>query len=238
MPAITLDAPDGPLGAVLESPSGSGPFPGVVVVHDMLGLSVDIRNIARSIADHGYLALAPDLYSRGGRVRCVPRVFRELIGRRGRAVEDLLAARERLVADERCTGTVAVVGFCMGGGFALVMAPKGFDVSAPFYGVLPRQLDEALGGACPIVASFGTRDPFLRGAGAKLSGALDRLDVPHDVKTYSGVGHSFANHLPAPEPLLRITGFAYGPEQSEDAWRRVFAFLETHLHAPGAEGSP
>ncbi|MGW0044948.1 dienelactone hydrolase family protein [Rhodococcus sp. NPDC003348] len=231
MPALTIDTPDGAIDAVLERPDGDGPHPGVVVVHDALGLGADIRGIARDIADHGYLALAPDLYSRGGVARCMTGVFRDLIRRRGRAFTDLLAARDHLRASSDCTGAVAVVGFCMGGGFALALSPMGFDASAPFYGPLPRHLDEALGGACPIVASYGSRDPILPRAGAKLSAALDRQRIPHDVKTYSGVGHSFANHLPAgpAAPLLRVVGFAYGEEQTRDAWRRVYGFLDEHL---------
>ncbi|MFF0814758.1 dienelactone hydrolase family protein [Rhodococcus sp. NPDC003318] len=231
MPDITFDTPDGSIDALLEQPGGADPHPGVVVVHDALGLSADIRAITRDIADHGYLTLAPDLYSRGGAARCVTRVFRELVGRQGRAVTDLLAARDHLIARPDCTGAVAVVGFCMGGGFALALSPMGFDASAPFYGVLPRHLDEALSGACPIVASFGARDPILPRAGRRLTETLERHGVPHDVKTYPGVGHSFANHLPAgpATPLLRVVGFHYGEEQSRDAWRRVYAFLGEHL---------
>lgn len=234
MPVLTLDTADGPIRAVLERPGGDGPHRGVLVVHDALGLSPDIRGITRDIAAHGYLALAPDLYTRGGAARCVTRVFRELIGRRGRAVTDLLTARDHLRSMPECTGAVAVVGFCMGGGFALALSPMGFDASAPFYGPLPRHLDEALRGACPIVASFGTRDPILWRAGPKLSAALDRQAVPHDVKTYTGVGHSFANRLPVgpAAPLLRVVGFGYGEDQTRDAWRRVYAFLDEHLPAP------
>ena len=231
MPELTVDTPDGPIDGVLERPDGDGPHPGVVVVHDALGLSADIRGITRDIADHGYLALAPDLYSRGGTARCLTGVFRDLFARRGRAVSDLLAARDHLRALPECSGAVVVVGFCMGGGFALALSPMGFDASAPFYGVLPRHLDEALSGACPIVASFGARDPILPGAGKKLTAALERQGVAHDVETYSGVGHSFVNHLPAgpAAPLLRVVGFHYGEEQARDAWRRVYAFFDEHL---------
>lgn len=231
MSEITVETADGPISGVLERPDDGRPHPGVVVVHDAFGLGDDIRGIARDIADHGYLALAPDLYSRGGAVRCLTGVFRDLIRGRGRAVSDLMAARDHVAALPDCTGQVAIVGFCMGGGFALLLSPKGFDASAPFYGVLPRKLDEALAGACPIVASFGTRDPSLIGAGRRLGAALERQGVDHDVVTYPGVGHSFANHLsvgPA-TPLLRVVGLHYGEDQTRDAWRRVYAFLARHL---------
>lgn len=236
MPAVTVPTSDGPIDAVLESPreASAAPWPGVVVVHDALGVGRDIRDITARVAEHGYLTLTPDLYSRGGRTRCVVRVFRELLGGRGRAVDDLVAARDLLAARPDCTGKVGVVGFCMGGGFALVLATEGFDVSAPFYGPLPRRLDAALRGACPIVGSYGARDPMLWNAGARLDAALGRVGVDHDVQTYPGVGHSFANRLVSGSTtgaVLRIAGMGYDAEKSADAWRRVFEFFDVHLSA-------
>ena len=129
----------------------------------------------------------------------------------------------------QCTGSVGVVGFCMGGHFALVMSPKGFGAAAPFYGTpLPRKLSETLDGACPIVASYGRRDPLGRGADAKLQKVVDDKGIPADIKLYPDAGHSFANKLPG-QPLLRIAGFGYDEEATEDAYRRVFAFFEEHL---------
>jgi carboxymethylenebutenolidase len=219
--------------ARLELPDGDGPWPGVVVVHDMTAFNQDIKNITRKIADNGYIALAPNLYSRGGPARCVRRVMTDLYAHKGRAIDDVIAARETLAARDDCTGSIGIVGFCMGGGFALVMASQGFDASAPFYpSLLFPNYDDVVEGACPVVASFGKRDPVLPGMGPKLEKSLERKGIPHDVKVYDGVGHSFANELPM-QPLLRITGFGYGAEQSDDAWRRVFGFFGTHL-APQA----
>jgi len=65
---IDLITPHGTLNAALEVPAGEGPWPGVVVVHDGAGLSPDIRQITRRVADAGFVALAPDLYSGGGPV--------------------------------------------------------------------------------------------------------------------------------------------------------------------------
>ena len=131
---------------------------------------------------------------------------------------------------------VGIAGFCMGGRFAFVMSPKGFGASAPFYGTpLPRNLSETLDGACPIVASFGSRDPLGIGAAEQIAQSRRRpRNITADIKTYPGAGHSFANKLPA-QPLLRIAGFGYNREAAEDAWSRVFAFFGEHLGAGGSD---
>src|ERR1700742_4710424 len=119
------------------------------------------------------------MFARGGMARCVPRVMRELLTKRGRALDDILAARDHLQSMPECTGRVGIAGFCMGGGFALIMSPRGFGASAPFYGTpLPRNLSATLDGACPIVASFGKRDPLGMGAPAKkLRELTDRKNI-------------------------------------------------------------
>jgi carboxymethylenebutenolidase len=227
--SIKIDTPDGPIDALLSVPDGQGPWPGVVVIHDAIGYGPDNSSTSARIAAAGFVAITPNLYSRGGRARCITRVFRELLSQRGRALDDILAARDHVQAMPQCTGSIGVVGFCMGGQFALVMAPKGFGAVAPFYGTpLPRHLSDALDGACPIVASFGRRDPIGRGAGARLSEVVEDKGIPADIKVYPDAGHSFANELPG-QPLLRITGFGYNAAATEDAYRRVFAFFHEHL---------
>jgi carboxymethylenebutenolidase len=231
MTTIEIDTPDGPIDALLSLPPGQGPWPGVVVIHDAFGYGPDKQQTNDRIARAGYVAITPNMYARGGRARCVTRVMRELMTQRGRALDDILAARDYLQAMPECTGQVGIAGFCMGGQFALVMSPKGFGASAPFYGApLPRHLSETLEGACPIVASFGGRDPLGRGAPARLRETTEALGVPADIKVYPGAGHSFANKLPA-QSLLRITGFGYNEAATQDAWSRVFSFFREHLGA-------
>jgi carboxymethylenebutenolidase len=225
-----LATPEGPVGAMVASPAGSGPWPGVVIVHDMVSAtSGGLRGIIDRVADAGHVVIAPNLYSRGGPIRCVARVVGELRRLRGRAFDDVHASRDWLLADPRCSGKVGILGFCMGGGFALVMATHGFDAAAPFYPSFPaNRYDEILDGACPVVASFGSRDPLLSGAGARLNEGLSARGVANDVKSYDGVGHSFANPYPG-APLLRIVGFGYDKNSTDDAWGRVFTFFEEHL---------
>jgi carboxymethylenebutenolidase len=231
MTTIQIETPGGPIDALLSLPQGDGPWPGVVVIHDAIGYGPDVEATNDRIARAGYVALTPNMYSRGGRIRCITRVMRELMTQRGRALDDVLAARDHLQAMPECTGRVGIAGFCMGGQFALVMSPKGFGASAPFYGTpLPRNLSETLEGACPIVASFGGRDPLGRGAPDRLREVTEAKKIKTDIKVYPGVGHGFANTLPA-QPLIRIAGFGYDRAATEDAWSRVFAFFGEHLAA-------
>jgi carboxymethylenebutenolidase len=232
--SVKIETSAGPIDALLSVPDGDGPWPAVVVVHDAIGYRPDNEATSARIAAAGFIAITPNLYSRGGRARCITRVFRELLTKRGRALDDILAARDHVLAMPECSGTVGIVGFCMGGQFALVMSPKGFGASAPFYGTpLPRHLDETLTGACPIVASFGRRDPAGVGAADKLRKVVENKGIPADIKVYPKAGHSFANKLPG-QPLIRIAGFGYNEEATEDAYRRVFAFFNEHLAAKRA----
>lgn len=231
MTTITVDTPAGPIDALLDVPGGEGPWPGVVIIHDAIGYGPDNQSISERVAAAGYLALTPNLYSRGGRARCITRVFRELLTQRGRALDDILAARDHLQTHPQCTGTIGIAGFCMGGQFALILGPKGFGASAPFYGTpLPRRLDETLDASCPVVASFGRRDPMGVGAPDRLRRIVDTKSIPADIKVYPEAGHSFANQLPG-QSFLRIAGFGYNEAATADAWSRVFAFFDQHLTA-------
>ena len=120
----------------------------------------------------------------------------------------------------------------MGGGFALLTAPSGvFDAAAPNYGIWPGNREE-LSGACPTVASYGAADRMLPNAAAELDEQLTAGGVPHDVKEYPGVGHSFMNDWGTPWPLRfveRTAGLAYSEPESEDAWARILAFFGEHL---------
>ena len=232
MTNISYECPAGPLPAYLAVPSGEGPWPGVVVVQDVMGMSADLRRITDRFASNGYLALAPALFRRGARPLCVVRTLQAVASGHGPAVDDLIAARTHLTSDDRCTGKVGVVGFCMGGGFCLLLAPRGvFDAAASNYGSLPKDVD-ALRRSCPVVASYGAKDRTLRGVAGKLSSVLTDGGVPHDVKEYPEVGHSFMNEFPIPSVFQfveRAAGFAFSEPEAEDAWRRILAFFGEHL---------
>ncbi len=230
------------LRGVLAVPRGEGPWPAVVMVHEAFGVTGEMRAQLERLASAGYLVLMPDLFTAGGARKCLTATFRALMAQTGRPFADIEAARLLLAARPDCTGSIGVIGFCMGGGFALLTAKRGFDASSVNYGQLPRDLDAALRGACPIIGSFGGADRSLGNAAAKIDAALTRLDVPHDVKEYPGAGHGFMDaETPGPrllKPVLeRVLGMGPDPDATADAWRRIESFFGEHLAGDGTRPS-
>jgi carboxymethylenebutenolidase len=215
-------------------PVGDGPWPGVVVIMDAVGLSDDIKLQADRLAAAGYVAFAPDLYSGRG-IRCVISTLQASRSGSGEAYEDIEAARQWLALREDCTGDIGVIGFCMGGGFALMCAPRyDFKAAAVNYGEVPKDAAERLAGACPIVASYGKRDRSLSGRAGRLEAALTAANVTHDVKEYAHAGHSFMNRInvgPLFAPVVKMVGFNYEHAAADDAWQRIFTFFDAHLRA-------
>ena len=231
--SIPLEGDD-ELRGVLAVPSGKGPFPAVVMVHEVFGIDESMRTQITRMASAGYLVLMPDLYSRGGMRKCLKATFRALVDGTGQAYRDVEAAKQLLLSRPDCTGKVGVVGFCMGGGFALQLVSKGYDAAAVNYGQPAKDLDAQLVGSCPIVASFGGKDLSLKGAGPKLEAALSQAGIPHDVKVYPEASHAFMNLTQAGPKALRplmntVVGFKPRPVEAADAWSRIEAFFGEHL---------
>jgi carboxymethylenebutenolidase len=224
--------------ALLTLPDGERPangWPLVLAIHDAFGFSDDIRRIARRFADNGYAALAPAIYDGAGApVLCVVRTLRDLQARRGAAFDRLEAARAHAAALPEVDGDrLGITGFCMGGGFAIFFAARGgLKVCAPYYGDTPDRAEE-LRSVCPVVAGFGALDRQFAVQGERLEQHLTELGVPHDVKIYPGVGHSYMNDLGDGmlASLMRRTPMhaGYDEDASEDSWRRMLSFFAEHL---------
>jgi carboxymethylenebutenolidase len=221
----------------------AGAHPGVVMIHDVWGLSDHTRDLARRLAGEGFAVLAVDLYRR------TPDVKIESPGPWIRALPDpQVLADVQAAADFLAGGGlvgehgVGVTGFCMGGMYALLAACqcRGLGAAVPFYGMLsyehgllaggrdperkPRQpLDAAPDLRCPLLAFFGEDDEFvLREDVRDLEARLAESPQPAEVIVYPGAGHAFMNDT---RPV------AYRPAVAKDAWERMRAFLDERLRA-------
>src|SRR6266851_7047943 len=191
---ISFPAADGhPMRAAFATPSDGGKIPGVIVIHEIFGLNDDIRRITGRVADLGYAVLAPDLYDGpGARLICIARTLMTLNRGEGAAYRDLDAARKYLQQQPSVDSTrIGVIGFCMGGGFALMFAARApIGVAATFYGDVPKTTEQ-LRGVCPVLGGYGEQDKMFASQGRRLEKLLAELNVDHDVKIYDDAGHSF-----------------------------------------------
>ena len=219
--------------AVPDNAGATNRLPSVVMVHEVFGIDDAMRAQITRLADAGYIVIMPDLFSRGGMRKCLTATFKALANGEGQAFDDVEAAKQFLLERPDTTDKIGVIGFCMGGGFALLLANRGYDASAVNYGMMPKDLETVLAGACPIVGSFGGRDNQLKGAAAKLEAGLSAKVIAHDIKEYPDSGHAFMNPKQAGGPffgtLLRVSGAKPNPADAADAWSRIETFFGKHL---------
>ncbi len=224
-----------PMWCHIHTPVGAGPFPGVVVVMHAPGVDAFIQDICERLALEGYVAIAPDLYHRETEEQAKD----DPITRMGRLrdaeiAQDINAALDHLrslrqVSPER----IGIVGFCMGGRIAYMMAAlnPSFRACVDFYGGNiavpwgegPSPLDLTPKISCPVLGLFGAEDtnPSPEDV-ARLDAALTRHNKPHEFHIYPGAGHAFMNQA---RP-------SYRPEAARDAWQRCLDFLGRYLKGP------
>jgi carboxymethylenebutenolidase len=219
---------DPPTPAYAALPAGAER--GVVVIHEIMGRQPEIDRVVERFARAGYAAVAPDLFAGGFRPACIRRVLASCATGEGVPVRQALAAREWLrrgagVAERR----IGIIGFCLGGGFALAVG-AGFGAVSTNYGFVPK--DRVMRGIGPVIGCYGGRDRMFAREAPKLRAAAERLGVEHEVHVFPEVGHSFLTDGEHPvaqllsRPLLQVR---YDAAVAEDAWRRIFAFFDKHL---------
>ena len=213
----------GEMESFLAKPDGTGPFPGVIVIHEIFGLNDNIREIAGQFAEQGYAALAVDLFSNRNRMVCMMQIIHGMLIRplNNSMLADLKSSvaflQKQAGVDANRIGTV---GFCMGGAYALQLAitDKGMKAASVFYGANPKPLD-AVAEACPIIGSYPDKD-FTTQAARELETSLTKYNVPHDIKIYDHTQHSFYAQQRTP----------FEVDASQDAWQRMLSFFEQHLN--------
>jgi carboxymethylenebutenolidase len=223
---VSVETPDGSMPAHLWLP-GSGAGPGLLLVHEIFGISPYITQRAQDLADLGYVVMAPEIFWRLGvsRVEEGPEAMEKALGLAQQvdweaAVKDCVAALEALRERPEVSGGTGVVGFCFGGGLAFNLAAVSEpDVLVSYYG-------SAIGGLlhlapqviAPSLHHFGLADTYIdHHTREQIQSAVARPDVI--VETYEGADHAFDN----PDFLL------YDEDASRLAWQRTVEFLGTGL---------
>jgi carboxymethylenebutenolidase len=224
----------------LALPTGAAPAAGVVIVHDVWGLSDVYRGVAQRLANAGFAALALDLYARGekpGTPADMPAVMRFMHALPDdRVLADIQAGVDYLRARREVAGrSVGLTGFCMGGKYAFLAASHCRELAAvvAWYGMLrapaldahnPEHALDALERArCPVLGLFGAEDALIPQSDvAELRRRAGAGRAPIEVVVYAGAGHAFANES-RPE--------AYREAAASDGWRRALEFFARHLEA-------
>jgi carboxymethylenebutenolidase len=213
----------GEMESFLAKPDGAGPFPGIIVIHEIFGLNDNIREIAGQFAEKGYAALAVDLFSNRNRMVCMMQVMHGMLIRplNNSMLADLKSCVAFLQKQPNVDANrIGTVGFCMGGAYALQLAitDKGMKAASVFYGANPKPL-EAVAEACPIIGSYPDKD-FTTKAAQELEVSLTTYNIPHDIKIYDNTQHSFYSQQRTP----------FEVDASRDAWQRMLSFFEKHLN--------
>jgi len=213
--------------AYVAAPSTTAKCPALIVVQEWWGLNDHIKDIARRFAAEGYVAIAPDLYSRMGHVQTTDskeagRLMSKL--KEDEVLSDLSATVTYIQkAPEVDAGRVGVTGFCMGGGYALTLpcVNEGVKAAVPFYGPIPNPDTPIQSLGCPILYIYGEDDGWITKADVdRLAGALKKYNKPGEVKTYPGASHAFFNDTRKE---------VYKPAEAKDAWQSTLAFFKQHM---------
>ncbi len=213
--------------AFVAAPHTKEQRPAIIVVQEWWGLTDHMKDIARRYAAEGYVAIAPDLYSRLGYA-----LTRDA-GEAGKLMntlkqEDGLADLNATVAylksvPEADATRIGVTGFCMGGSYALMLPCVNVEIKAavPFYGQVPNPDTPIQKLACPVLYLYGEDDGWITKADVqRLAAALKKYGKAGEIKTYPGAPHAFFRDT---DPSV------YRPDAAKDAWARTKTFFKQQL---------
>jgi len=221
---VSYKSGDETVQGVIYAPSGKGPYPALIVIHEWWGLNDWVKEQASKLSDQGYVALGVDLYR--GKVATTPDMAHEIM--RGvpedRAKRDLHAAFEFLASQPNVKkDRIGAIGWCMGGGYSLDVALQEPTLAADVinYGHLATDLEALKKIHAPILGLFGAQDRGIPPADVRKFGeSLDQMGKKIEVKIYDDAGHAFEN------PNNKD---GYRAADAADAWKRTVEFLAMTL---------
>ncbi len=227
---IKYDTADGiAIGGYLTRPKGAGPLPAIVVIHPWSGIDENSRDVARRFAKSGYVALAPDLLSRsGGTSSFADRNAAIAAGRKltNEMITEDLAGTVRYLKSQSFVRAdkIGVVGFCWGGGKALMFTTRSQDIAATvvYYGENPANIDDVKNITVPVLGQYGGADNRITSGVPALEEAMKKYGKSFEYKIYPGAPHAF-NADDSPR--------SYREEAAKEAWAKTLEFFKAHLQS-------
>jgi carboxymethylenebutenolidase len=223
---VTYASPGGTSGTMrgyLVQPTGTGPFPVVLVIHENRGLNPYIEDVARRLAVEGFLALAPDGLSPVGGYPGNDDDGRDLQAKldQGKLRTDMLNSALHLKGHPLSSGNLGVTGFCWGGSttnaLATTLGPQ-LKAAVPFYGAAPDTAAIAAIKA-PLLVHYAENDARINAMWPGFEAALKANGVPHEMHIYPGTQHGFHNNSTP----------RYSEAAAKLAWDRTLAFFRQQL---------
>ena len=210
---------------VAKPKAAAHPLPGVLVIHENRGLNAHIEDVARRAALAGYLAVAPDGLSIAGGAPEDQEKARDLFAATDRAVidADVISGVGYLAGRNDCSGKIGAVGFCYGGGIALMCAAERPEIAAAvaFYGAaLPP--DKIANVKAALAMHYAGKDERIDAGVADFRAALDAHEIAYSLNMYPGTQHGFHNDSSAAR---------YDATAAKLAWSRTIAFFDHYLKA-------
>lgn len=213
--------------AFVAAPQTKEKRPAVIVIQEWWGLTDHIKDIARRYAAEGYVAVAPDLYSRLGYALTTDageagKLMKMLQQEDG--LKDLNATVAYLKSVPEVDGArIGVTGFCMGGSYALLLPCVNAEIKAavPFYGQVPNPDTPLQKLSAPVLYFYGEDDGWITKSDVqRLAAALKKYQKVGEIKTYADAPHAF---------FRDVDKTVYRPEAAKDAWGRALSFFKLHL---------
>lgn len=223
---VNYPSPGGTSGQMrgyLVQPSGNGPFPAVLVIHENRGLNPYIEDVARRAAVEGFVALAPDgLFPVGGYPG------NDDDGRTLQAGLDQAKLRTDIVNSARflktnalSTGKLGATGFCWGGGttnFLAVTLGSDLQAAVPYYGAAAETASVPKIKA-PLLIQYAENDERINAMWPAYEAALKAAEAPYEAHFYPGTQHGFHNNSTP----------RYNEAAAKLSWDRTVAFFKKNL---------